>query len=723
MSLDGCKSKALVLKAIEGDQSSITELYYLTYPTVRTVAINIVKSEADADDIVQNSYIKAFSNLEQLREPEKFEAWLYKIVANKCKDYLRKKKPLLFSSHDEDDDTSMEEIIEDETQDYNPEDVLLSSDTRKQIYDLLESLPDEQRICLIYYAVNGMKISEIADLLDVPEATVKSRLKYAKSKMQIKINDLEKKGVKIRGVSGIALLPLLRFLFTTEQVRIPPMSGNIAGSISSAAKVSQTSKSVGAVTEKAAKGTFAKFVGSTAFKIVAGVLAATTVTASVVATIEKLKENTPDINFTTLSQSTDDTSSSGESTNSADDTTISEWSELNRMLSYVAEQRLTQYPCSDSDLYWLAYGYNKMHTKNIFEKETDLFEYTNLAQCVKKEDMDSVTEKLFNKKIEGYSDEHVYLIDGVYYNEPSDGFSLPYAAVVRQLTKNDDNTYKAIFDIYNIADSFESPVSEYYYSYTSDDAKSDSSMVRVIGGYAILGLKPDGKYYIKEYKESEDVKPEKSDAIYTDIIPASGIYYVGKKDIFLYEGERFPTPGSGDYYMDENYEYRLGMYIGPDDKNSYSFGNEWEKWQHDSMKSGWGVKVIDRTKTEYPDIPNFIAGLPVDNLDCVFAMCKNLKKAPQISSKARSMAYAFYGCENLEKAEIIIPSGVTNLDTAFMWCAKLTGEIEIQANPTEYSLCFYRTAGPIVLCGKEKLPVYDEIIKTAPEGVVSWKTK
>lgn len=275
MSLDGCKSKALVLKAIEGDQSSITELYYLTYPTVRTVAINIVKSEADADDIVQNSYIKAFSNLEQLREPEKFEAWLYKIVANKCKDYLRKKKPLLFSSHDEDDDTSMEEIIEDETRDYNPEDVLLSSDTRKQIYDLLESLPDEQRICLIYYAVNGMKISEIADLLDVPEATVKSRLKYAKSKMQVKIKDLENKGVKIRGVSGIALLPLLRFLFTTEQVRIPPMSGNIAGSISSASKVSQTSKTVGAVTEKAAKGTFAKFVGSTAFKIVAGVLAAT----------------------------------------------------------------------------------------------------------------------------------------------------------------------------------------------------------------------------------------------------------------------------------------------------------------------------------------------------------------------------------------------------------------------------------------------------------------
>ena len=60
-----------VIKAMDGDQEAISELYYTTYPKLRAVAVSILKNEDDADDIVQDSYIKAFSSLHQLDNAKK----------------------------------------------------------------------------------------------------------------------------------------------------------------------------------------------------------------------------------------------------------------------------------------------------------------------------------------------------------------------------------------------------------------------------------------------------------------------------------------------------------------------------------------------------------------------------------------------------------------------------------------------------------------------------
>ena len=135
------------------------------------------------------------------------------------------------------------------------------------------------------------------------------------------------------------------------------------------------------------------------------------------------------------------------------------------------------------------------------------------------------------------------------------------------------------------------------------------------------------------------------------------------------------------------------------------------------------MRVIDDSLAEYTDIPIAIAGKPVLNLDYTFAMCSNLIKSPNIPQTVVSMAHTFYGCEKMEIADIIIPEGVKNLEATFMWCSKLTGEIEIKAIPETYDLCFYRTAGPIVLCGEQQLDVYNYLINTAENGAVIWKNK
>lgn len=271
-----------VIKAMDGDQEAIGELYYTTYPKLRAVAVSILKNEDDADDIVQDSYIKAFSSLHQLDNAKNFEAWLCRIVSNKCKDYLKKHKPILFSSqNNEEEGEPIEWTIEDESKEYDPEEVLISTDTRNQIMELLDSLPDEQRICLVYHVVQEMKISEIAELLEVSENTVKSRINYAKSKMQVKINELEKKGVKLRGFAGFALFPFLRHLFTTESTTIPaiPMelsAGTILGSAETATAITESVSSVSStVIGETAKEVVKQTVKHLYLKIVSGIVAAT----------------------------------------------------------------------------------------------------------------------------------------------------------------------------------------------------------------------------------------------------------------------------------------------------------------------------------------------------------------------------------------------------------------------------------------------------------------
>lgn len=281
-----------VIKAMDGDQEAISELYYTTYPKLRAVAVSILKNEDDADDIVQDSYIKAFSSLHQLDNAKKFEPWLCRIVSNKCKDYLKKNKPILFSSQDnEENDEPIEWSIEDESKEYNPEEVLLSADTRKQIMDLLDSLPDDQRICLVYHVVQEMKISEIAELLEVSESTVKSRINYAKSKMKVKINELEKKGVKLRGFAGFALFPFIRHLFSSQSASIPPISAEVVtGSVTAAAEttdaISETvASSTSAVIGETTKTVVGQAVQHLGLKIISGVvavaIAATTITGIV----------------------------------------------------------------------------------------------------------------------------------------------------------------------------------------------------------------------------------------------------------------------------------------------------------------------------------------------------------------------------------------------------------------------------------------------------------
>lgn len=178
----------LVQKARQGDKKAQEGLYLATNSAAYFVAMKITKDEEESLDIVSDSYIKAFASLDKLENDEKFPAWFNQIVANRCRDYLKKAKPMHLSDMTEDGEEFEIEDVDGEI----PDELLENKDVIECVRRVVESLPEEQRMCVILRYYDEMSLQEIADTLEVSLGTVKSRLSRANKKMRDEIERLEK---------------------------------------------------------------------------------------------------------------------------------------------------------------------------------------------------------------------------------------------------------------------------------------------------------------------------------------------------------------------------------------------------------------------------------------------------------------------------------------------------------------------------------------------------
>lgn len=211
MKMDYIKAVEL---AKEGKEQGFEFLYESTYKSKYYLALQYMKDEESAKDVLQEAYMKAFSKLKDLEQPEAFSGWFGKIVANTAKNMLAKKNPYLFSDIVSDEETEgWEYQIEDVCIDNQPELSYTRQETKELVHELIDSLSEEQRMCILLFYIEEMSIKEIASILDCSENTVKSRLNYGRKNLKVKAEDLQKKGYKLY---GIAPLPLLLLLLRTE---------------------------------------------------------------------------------------------------------------------------------------------------------------------------------------------------------------------------------------------------------------------------------------------------------------------------------------------------------------------------------------------------------------------------------------------------------------------------------------------------------------------------
>lgn len=204
------KIQEMVLAAKKGDMDAFSWLYKETYERNYYIVIKMVRQEQDAMDILQDTYVKVFQKLSSFTYSgsQSFASWTSKIASNTALDFLRKKRLVLFSELSTEEDIPELEF-EDETVRNQPELALDQKETARIVHELMDCLPEEQRVCVILRYIRQMKISEIAIECNCSENTIKSRLNYARKRLLSEKESLEKKGINLYGAAPFTLLALL----------------------------------------------------------------------------------------------------------------------------------------------------------------------------------------------------------------------------------------------------------------------------------------------------------------------------------------------------------------------------------------------------------------------------------------------------------------------------------------------------------------------------------
>jgi RNA polymerase sigma-70 factor (ECF subfamily) len=141
-------------------------------------ALRMTRSVEDAEDLIQETYLKAYKYYERFSEGTNFKAWLFKIMKNTFINSYRKRKLQPPKVDFDDVQQGLEETLSDQSQetDINPEAWLLSTEMDHEVRESLMSLPHDYKMVVLLADLEGFAYKEIAEILQVPVGTVMSRL-------------------------------------------------------------------------------------------------------------------------------------------------------------------------------------------------------------------------------------------------------------------------------------------------------------------------------------------------------------------------------------------------------------------------------------------------------------------------------------------------------------------------------------------------------------------
>ncbi len=252
----------------------LEQIYNEAYKAVFWTAMALLKNEADAEDIVQDTFVSLIESYDSIEDKSKVVAWLKKTAANKCLNRLTRTK----TDNVED---GFFETIEALPEDFLPDSIAESEETRRIIMNIIDNiLSDDIRRTLVLFYFDEMSTKEIAEVLGIPQGTVLWRLSFAKKRIKKEVEKYEEENnTKLYGMA----IPFLSLLFMKEAEQVPfkAMPASLSTTLSASAQASQAGAAPNMAAQAATKGTGTMLNKGLIITIAAS--AAVTVTAAVVA--------------------------------------------------------------------------------------------------------------------------------------------------------------------------------------------------------------------------------------------------------------------------------------------------------------------------------------------------------------------------------------------------------------------------------------------------------
>lgn len=173
----------VIADCLNGDQAAQHKLYSLYSKAMYNICYRMCNSAEEAEDVLQESFISAFNNLDKYRGTASFGAWIKRIVVNNAINHIRRRKMNIVPLED------YEPINEE--QDTPDEDLYLDV---QRIKACIKQLPDGYRVVFSLYLMEGYDHKEIAEVLGITESTSKSQYNRAKNKLKELLNEQSHEG-------------------------------------------------------------------------------------------------------------------------------------------------------------------------------------------------------------------------------------------------------------------------------------------------------------------------------------------------------------------------------------------------------------------------------------------------------------------------------------------------------------------------------------------------
>ncbi len=176
------QDELLVLRCQGGEREALDALVSRWHPRLRRLANRLTGDGDAASDLAQDAWVAIVCGLRRLDDPTRFRIWAYRIVTNKCKDWIRRRYVRRDAIRNLQGAAT---VRSDESGPPTSDD----ANEVSRLYFALRNLPDEQRAVLSLHYLDGLGVSEIAAVFDLPAGTIKSRLYNARVRLRTALQE------------------------------------------------------------------------------------------------------------------------------------------------------------------------------------------------------------------------------------------------------------------------------------------------------------------------------------------------------------------------------------------------------------------------------------------------------------------------------------------------------------------------------------------------------
>jgi RNA polymerase sigma-70 factor, ECF subfamily len=177
----------LALMARNGDRRAFAELVEMYKDKIYHLAYRMLGNRQEAEDAVQETFLKLYTNLHRYDDNLKFSTWLYRIGTNLCIDRLRKKRAVYSLDAEVDGGEGADYYALMPSDEDTPEKQVILSETQMQIRHAIDTLPEKYKSVVVLRYLNDLSLQEISEVLNMPVTTVKTRVHRGREYLRKKL--------------------------------------------------------------------------------------------------------------------------------------------------------------------------------------------------------------------------------------------------------------------------------------------------------------------------------------------------------------------------------------------------------------------------------------------------------------------------------------------------------------------------------------------------------